>query len=356
MVTRIKLVSRGITRGVTRTTAFLGFALILAQPVAVLAQEFTFRLHSFGSPASLDHTAHLDAWADSVATDSKGRIKVEVYPGMQLGGKAGDLVQQLEDGVVDIIWTLPGFTPGRFPATQGLELPFMNTGTSETMSAAAMEFVTKNLSKEFEGIKVISIHATDAALIHSKIKPIKTLADFEGLKLRVAGRFIGEAVKALGATPVGIPLPGTYEALARGQVDGMLINWAITKPFRFYEVTKHHTDIPLYQSMLMTLMRQESYDSLPADLKAVIDKHSGSEYAVRMGKIWDTATAPARQTTIDNGNDVFSIPEAEIALWREAVKPAYQVWMKELDRRGYDGAALFKSLQEITAKHGRQSN
>ena len=327
-------------------------AVALSMPAS--AQEFTFRLHSFGSPTSLDHTTHLDRWAESVEADSKGRIKIEVYPAMQLGGKAGDLVQQLEDGVVDIIWTLPGFTPGRFPGTQGLELPFMNTGVSTTMSPAAMEFVTQNLDKEFEGIHIISIHATDAALIHTAKKPVKTLADFKGLKLRVAGRFIGEAVKAMGGTPVGIPLPGTYEALARGQVVGLLINWAITKPFRFYEVTKHHTDIPLYQSMLMTLMRQASYDKLPADLKAVVDKNSGMAYAKKMGIAWDTHTAAARQATVDNGNNVFTIPDAEIAKWKKAVTPAYDAWIKELDSRGYDGKKLFENLKKITAKYGRK--
>jgi TRAP-type C4-dicarboxylate transport system substrate-binding protein len=333
--------------------AVLAIAVMLAAFVA-RAQEHTLRVHSFGSAASLDHTAHLDRWAEKVEADSDGRIAVEVYPSMQLGGSPADLVQQLEDGVVDVIWTLPGFTPGRFPGAQGLELPFMNTGLSATMSPAAMEFITGHLQPEFEGIKIISVHATDAALIHTADRPVKTLEDFKGLKLRVAGRFIGEAVAALGATPVGIPLPGVYEALSRGQVDGMLINWAITQPFRFYEVTEHHTDYPLFQSMLMTLMRQESYDALPPDLQAVIDANSGVEYATRMGEIWDTATDPARQATIDAGDDVFPLDPAEVERWKAAVQPAYDVWIAEMDSRGYDGAALFAALQEITAKHGRK--
>ncbi|WP_370302291.1 TRAP transporter substrate-binding protein [Pseudooceanicola sp.] len=323
-------------------------------PLALAAQEVTLRVHSFGSPASLDHTAHLDRWAEKVEADSDGRIAVEVYPSLQLGGSVADLVSQMEDGIVDIIWTLPGFTPGRFPGAQGLELPFMNTGTSATMSPAAMEFIEANLAKEFEGIKIISVHATDAALIHTHGKPIRALEDFQGMKLRVAGRFIGEAVKGLGATPVGMGLGDVYEALSRGQVDGMLINWAITQPFRFYEVTDYHTDYPLFQSMLMTLMSQDSYDRLPDDLKAVIDANSGIEYATRMGEIWDTATDPARQATVDAGDEIITLSDAEIARWKEAVKPAYDAWIAEMDSRGYDGAALFQSLQEITAKYGRK--
>ena len=322
--------------------------------VPASAQEYTLRLHSFGSPTSLDHTAHLDPWAAAVEEDSGGRIAVEVYPAMQLGGRASDLVQQMEDGVVDIIWTLPGFTPGRFPGAQGLELPFMNTGQSATMSPAAMEFILGHLEEEFKGIKVISVHATDGALIHTIDEPIETLEDFEGKRLRVAGRFIGEAVKGLGATPVGIAFPEVYEALSRNQVDGMLINWAITQPMRFYEVTNFHTDEPLYQSMLMTLMSQESYDRLPQDLQAVIDQNSGIERATRMGEIWDTATEPARQAALDDGNTVISLSDAERERWKDAVEPAYAAWIETMNDRGYDGEALFEALLEITADYGRE--
>ena len=225
--------------------------------------------------------------------------------------------------------------------------------TADADTDAAMEFVTGHLQKEFEGIYLVSIHATDAALIHTVKKPIKTLEDFKGMKLRVAGRFIGEAVKALGATPVGIPLPGVYEALSRGQVEGMLINWAITKPFRFYEVTNHHSELALYQSMLMTMMRGASYNKLPADLKAVVDRNSGIAWAKKMGVAWDTQTAPARKAIVDHGNNVFKVSDAEIARWKKTVQPAYDAWIAEMNGRSYDGAALFKTLQDITGKHGR---
>src|SRR5512138_1959187 len=164
------------------TLAAAGVAL----PGLVRAQgapQFTFRLHSFSSPTALDHTMHLDRWAERIGQASGGRIKVEVYPAMQLGGQPRDLVQQLEDGVVDIIWTVPGFTPGRFMGIEGLELPFLNTGRSTTESPAAMEYALKHLAdNELRGIKVIAINATDRALVHTTRKPIRTLEDFRGLR------------------------------------------------------------------------------------------------------------------------------------------------------------------------------
>ncbi len=333
--------------------------LVVAAPSLARGQgapQFTFRLHSFSSPTALDHTLHLDRWAERIGVASGGRIKVEVYPAMQLGGQPRDLVQQLEDGVVDMIWTVPGFTPGRFMGTEGLELPFMNTGLSATESPAAYAFVQKHLADtEYRGIKVIAINATDRALVHTTRKPIRTLEDFRGLRLRVAGRWIGEAVTALGATPVGIALPGVYEALARGQVDGMLINWAITQPYRFYEVAKFHTQPSggLFQGMILTLMNQRSYNRLPPDLKAVIDADSGADLSARLGAIWDSQTQPAIDATIAAGNEVINIPDAEKARWRTAVQPVYDAWTAEMNRRGRNGAAMLADIQAIAAGAAR---
>ena len=116
----------------------LAAGLVLAAPLVARAQTtFTLRLHSFSSPTALDHTLHLDRWAERVTQQSQGRIIIQSFPAMQLGGAPRDLPQQLEDGVVDIIWTVPGFTPGRFMGTEGMELPFLNTGRSATQSQAA---------------------------------------------------------------------------------------------------------------------------------------------------------------------------------------------------------------------------
>ncbi|MEO8202813.1 MAG: TRAP transporter substrate-binding protein [Betaproteobacteria bacterium] len=330
----------------------LAAAALLSLPAAA---QTTIRIHSFSAPQALDQTKHLNPWAEKVMKESGGKLKVEVYPGMQLGGKPSDLPQQLDDGVVDMIWTVAGFTPGRFPGLEGVELPFMNTGLSATQSQAVMEFAQKHLLQtEFKGIRIISIHTTDAAILHSKAKPFRTLEDWKGQKVRVAGRFIGEMVKAYGGTPVGIPLGGVYEALERGQVDAMLINWAITQPYRFYEVTKYHTNNALFQGTLLTLMSQKSYDKLPPEAKKAIDANSGIAYAKHIGEVWDTTTAPAIEATRKHGNEVFELTPQELARWKAAARPVYDVWIAEMNKLGRNGPAMFADLQAITAKYGRK--
>jgi TRAP-type C4-dicarboxylate transport system substrate-binding protein len=333
--------------------------ILLAAALAGLAAhaqaQTVIKVHSFSSPQAPDQALHLFPWAERVNKAAGGKLKVEVYPSMQLGGKPADLPQQLEDGVVDAIFHLPGFSPGRFPGMEGTELPFTNVGVSGGQSPAIFEWANRWLKdSEFKGMRILSIHATDASILHTREKPVRTLEDFKGLKLRVPGRFVGEAAKALGATPVGIPLPGVYEALARGQVDGMFINWAIMPSYRFHEVTKHHMETPVYQSPLMTLMSQRSYDKLAPELRKAIDDNSGLAYTQQIGKVWDGLTEGARKATRDAGNNVFALSDAEKKRWAQAVQPVYRLWVEEMNKRNLPGQKMLDDLLATTAKYGRK--
>ncbi|HEY8251893.1 MAG TPA: TRAP transporter substrate-binding protein [Burkholderiales bacterium] len=323
---------------------------------AIPAQAQTvLKVHSFSGPQAPDQARHLFPWAEKITKESGGKLKVEVYTNMQLGGKPADLPQQLDDGVVDAILIVPGFSPGRYPGLEGTELPFTNVGLSAGQSPAVFEWATKWLmTNELKGSRMIASHTTDASIIHSRTKPMKTLDDFKGMKFRVPGRFVGEAAKALGATPVGIPLPGVYEALERGQVDGMFINWAIVPPYRLHEVTKYHLETPIYQSPIMTFMSQKSYDKLPADMKKLIDANSGIEYTKKIGLVWDELTVPAKKAITDRGNTLYRLDEKERQRWIAAIQPVYKIWIAEMDKRGLPGQKMFDDLLATTAKYGRK--
>jgi TRAP-type C4-dicarboxylate transport system substrate-binding protein len=333
----------------------LAVATALAAFCATAQAQIVLKVHSFSGPQAPDQARHLFPWAEKLTKESGGKMKVEVYTNMQLGGKPADLPQQLDDGVVDVILIVPGFSPGRYPGLEGTELPFTNVGLSAGQSPAVFEWATKWLmTNELKGSKIIASHTTDASIIHSRTKPMKTLEDFKGMKFRVPGRFVGEAAKALGATPVGIPLPGVYEALERGQVDGMFINWAIVPPYRLHEVTKYHLETPIYQSPIMTFMSQRSYDKLPADMKKLIDANSGIEYTKKIGLVWDELTVPAKKTITDRGNTLYRLDEKERSRWIKAIQPVYKVWIAEMDKRGLPGQKMFDDLLATTKKYGRK--
>ena len=330
-------------------------ALVALCAAPVRAQQIILKVHSFSGPQAPDQARHLFPWAEKINKEAGGKLKVEVYTNMQLGGKPADLPQQMDDGVVDAILILAGFSPGRYPGLEGAELPFTNVGVSAGQSPAVFEWASRwLLNNELKGSRIIASHATDASILHVKPKQVKTLDDFKGLKLRVPGRFVGETAKALGATPVGIPLPGVFEALERGQVDGMFINWAIVPPYRLQEVTKYHLETPIYQSPIMTLMRQASYDKLPADLKKVIDANSGLEYTKAIGKVWDELTVPARKAIADQGGVIYALDEPERQRWIKAVQPVYKIWIEEMGKRGLPGQKMFDDLLATTAKYGRK--
>ena len=333
---------------------FAAAALALAF-CAPLHAQILLKVHSFSGPQAPDQARHLFPWAEKINKEAGGKMKVEVYTNMQLGGKPADLPQQLDDGIVDAILIVPGFSPGRYPGLEGTELAFTNVGLSAGQSPAVFEWASRWLmTNELKGQKIIASHTTDASILNTKPRPVKTLDDFKGLKLRVPGRFVGETAKALGATPVGIPLPGVYEALERGQVDGMFINWAIIPPYRLHEVTKYHLETPIYQSPIMTLMRQASYDKLPPDMKKVIDANSGLEYTKHIGQVWDELTVPAKKTVADGGGVIYALDGAERARWIKAVQPVYKIWIDEMGKRGLPGQKMFDDLLATTAKYGRK--
>ncbi|MDC7784356.1 TRAP transporter substrate-binding protein [Rhodoplanes sp. TEM] len=329
-------------------------ALTFTAPAAA-QQPIILKVHSFSSPQAPEAVYQMLPWIEKVNKESNGRLKVEFYPSMQLGGKTSDLIQQLEDGVVDIVMMNPGVAPNRFPVLQGTELPFTNVGTSAGQTPAMLEWVNKWLLKnEFKGIKIIHMHATDAAVLHTRTKKIETAADLKGLKIRVPGRFVGEAMKSLGATPVGLPLSDIYESLQRGQIDGMTINWAIMTPYKLQEVTKFNMETPFYQNAIMSLMSQASYDKLPADLKKVIDDNIGIAYSTEVAKKIDELTVPAKKTIADSGNTLYSLSPEELAKWRAAMAPVYKLWIAEMDKKGLPGQAMFDDLLATTAKYGRK--
>ncbi|MFO1298894.1 MAG: TRAP transporter substrate-binding protein [Burkholderiaceae bacterium] len=334
----------------------LAAACAMAVSVAAQAQQpIILKVHSFSGPQAPEAVHHMLPLIDKIAKDSNGRLKLEFYPSMQLGGKVSDLIQQVEDGVVDIVITIPGATPNRFPLLQATELPFVNVGTSAGQTPAILEWVQKWLmNNEFKGLKIVHMHATDAAVLHTRTKAVRTQADLSGMRIRVPGRYVGEAIKGLGGTPVGVALPEVYESLQRGQLDGMTINWAIMAPYKLQEVTKFSMDTPLYQNPIMTLMSQASYDKLPADLKKIIDDNIGIAYSVSVAKKIDELTIPAKKAIADAGNTIYSLSPEESAKWRAAMAPVYKQWIADAEKRGLPGQRMFDDLLAVTARYGRK--
>ena len=329
----------------------------LALPGAASAAEIELKVHHFlpaGSPAQ---KILIEPWAKAVEEGSKGRISVRIFPAMQLGGRPPQLYDQVRDGVADVVWTLPGYTPGRFPMMSVFELPFMVSDAVAT-SRAAHEFYLAHAKAEYADIHPLLFHVHARGVIHTKGKPVKAVDDLKGLKIRAPTRSIGQALEKLGATPIFMPVPALPEALSKNVIEGTVVPWEVTVPLRLYELTDNHTEIPgprgLYTSVFLYAMNKKKYDGLPADLKKVIDAASGLAIVTKMGEGWEQAEGPGRNNAQARGNRLITMDEAEVAKMKAAVKPVHAAWVEELTKAGKDGAKLLAAAEALIEKHSKK--
>lgn len=341
---------------VKKLSAFLCAAGIgLTVSGAAMAQEVTLRLHQMLPPQATIPAKAIAPWAEKVSQESNGRIKIEQYPSMQLGGRPPELYDQAKDGVVDMVWTVIGYTPGRFPKTEAFELPFMVT-TGEATSKAFHEFAEKHAADEFKDVKVIAFHVHGPGLIHSKT-PVNTLEDMKGMKIRGGSRVINQLLEKLEATPVGMPVPGVPEALSKGVIDGTTIPWEVTIPLKVPELVKNHTgfsgDYGLYTLTFVFAMNQAAYDKLPDDLKKVIDDNSGIEAAAMFGRAMDGGDTVGLEIAQKANNNIITLDDEQTKRWQEVAQPVVDGWIAEMDGKGLDGKALVEDAKALIAKHSK---
>jgi TRAP-type C4-dicarboxylate transport system substrate-binding protein len=322
---------------------------------SAMAQEVTLRLHQFLPPQANVPVQVLDVWADKVEADSGDRIKVERYPSMQLGGKPPELIDQAIDGVADIVWTVVGYTPGRYPSTEVFELPFMVTDARAASSAYWQMFEKHMKYTEFKDVHILGTWVHGPGLLHTN-KEVRTPADMQGLKIRGGSRLVNQLLETTGATPVGMPVPAIPEGLSKGVIDGTTIPWEVTTALKVPELVSNHTEFTgaaLYTLTFVLAMNKDKYESLPDDLQKVIDENSGLEFSIFAGGTQADADGPARQIAVDLGNNIVTLTEEETQVWRDASQPIYDSWVADMQTKGIDGQALIdeaKSLMDAYAK------
>ncbi|MFK7744432.1 MAG: TRAP transporter substrate-binding protein [Roseobacter sp.] len=332
---------------------FLNMAAAAAMAVglggAASAQEVTLTMHQFLPPQANVPKLILDVWADNVEEASEGRIKVDRFPSMQLGGRPPELMDQAIDGVADIVWTVVGYTPGRFPRTEVFELPFMMTNARAASRAYWEMFDTHMRDTDFKDVEILGTWVHGPGIIHAN-KEIRTPADMDGMKVRGGSRLVNVLLEKVGASPVGMPVPAVPEGLSKGVIDGTTIPWEVTAALKIPELVGNHTEFEgnaLYVLTFVLAMNKDRYDSLPADLQKVIDDNSGLEFSVFAGGVMEDSDAPARKLAADRGNNIVTLTEAEAAEWRAVADPIYAEWVAEMAEKGIDGQALIDEARGL---------
>jgi TRAP-type transport system periplasmic protein len=337
-----------------RTTLLVAGALAaLSLAGTAQAQTVTLRLHQFLPQQATIPAKALIPWAQKVEAESGGKIKVQLFHAMQLGGAPPQLFDQARDGVVDLSWTVLGYTPGRFNKTEVFELPFMS-GSAEQSSRAIQEYVEKFAADEFKDVKLIAVHTHGPGLFHTKT-PVMGLESLRGMKVRGGSRIISNMLTKLGATPVGMPVPAVTDALSKGTIDGTTIPWEVTPALKVSELVKNHTTFAgkegLYTQTFAFSMNKASYDKLPPDLKAVIDKNSGIETAAMFGRAMDDGDKAGRAIAEKAGNNIVALDVAETQRWRRTAATVETDWINEMKGKNIDGAKLVSEARALIAKN-----
>ena len=337
--------------------AILSAAIALAFGApAAQAQTVTIKFSHFLASNSNFHQGVAEPWCAAIDKDSGGKLKCQLYPALQLGGTPAQLADQVKNGVADVVWTSPSYSTGRFPRTEALELPFTLPPNSLGGTRAMWDYTQKHGLQDYKDFKLLAIFSGSNVVISTASKPVMSLEDLKGLKLRSPSRFTSLFLQSLGGTPVNMPVAAVTEGISKGVIDGAMAPWEILPAVKIDEVTKYHIEGPanlagFSQTPFAVLMNKKKYESLAPELKAVIDKHSGLALSELAARTWDKGNDEARKKLVAQGNKVLVIKDADYKAMVKASTGVEADWIKQATAKGLDGAKLAAEVHAIGSKY-----
>ncbi len=342
-----------MTRSVFHSIA--GAAALALSVGTAHAQEYSFKLHHLLSELAPAHKNMLAPWARQVEENSGGRVGIEIFPSMSLGGRPPELISQVRDGVVDIVWTVNGYTPGLFPRTEVMELPFVYVNDPVAANLALHDMFESDLLEEYSGVEVMFLHVHAGQAIHMRDREVRSPDDFAGLKMRIPTRTGAWIIEALGASPVGMPVPDLPLALQKGTVDGAFIPWEIIPPLKIQQQTQYqiegHDKARFGTTTFQVSMNKARWDSLPEDIQQAFRDASGRDWWAEVGRRWRDADEVGIKIATDAGNSHIVLSEEETAAFEEALAPVVDRWIAEVEESGIDGATLVDKARDLIARN-----
>ncbi len=294
-------------------------------------------------------------WSEQLEKGSGGRIAVKRFPGAQMGPTPGHY-DFARTGQADVAWFLHGGTPGRFPLTEIVSLPFM-VGSAEIGMKVLNDpgLRAKYLDAEHKGVKVLMLFTHQPGGVHTTKKPIRTLEDMKGMRLRFSNPTIRELVAALGATPVGVPPPEQVEQMQKGTIDGVFIDYGGAGiAFKMGGTVKYSTELYAYVSSFGVAMNEDFWNKLPADLKKlVIDTTAGKEKEI--GEAWDALDVPGKKALIDGGAEAIKLPAADTARIRAVGAQVSEATIKGYEDKGLPARAVYSAMRSLSETHAKTS-
>jgi TRAP-type C4-dicarboxylate transport system substrate-binding protein len=320
-----------------------------------MAQEYTFNLHHFLGATAPAQTAMLEPWARRVEENSGGRVKIEIFPAMSLGGTPPELVQQARDGVVDLVWTVNGYTPGQFPRTEVFELPGVFVNDIKATNLAMYEMFADHLADDYRGLEVMWLHVHGGQGLMSVDKEVRSPADTAGMTIRIPTRTGAWVIEALGASPIAMPVPEVPAALSKGVAQATLLPWEIIPPLKLFEQIDYFIEgtdqTRLGTTTFQVSMNKARWDGLPEDIQKAFRDASGREWWAEVADVWRANEDFGIKMAVDNGKTHVTLTEAETQAFLDATAPVQSRWIDEVSAKGMDGAALVQTAKDMISQN-----
>lgn len=334
----------------------LGLAALAAPAIvpsfARAQAHTTLRLHHFAPAGTAPHYGYLAPWAERLNELSDGALKIELYPLMQLGGSPRGLYDSVRAGTVDMVWTLPGYSPGRFPKTEVFDLPFMGYSVVPT-SQALHDYVTEHAADEYADTHLLTLFATTPGSFHSNV-PITSVDSLRNLRVRTPTRPLADFVQNGGAQAISVPNPEIPESLQRGVIDSVMMPFDNIHAMRAHELVGHHTifsnavNEQLYANPMMLTMNKARYEGLPDDLRQLIDENSGPSELPRLAEEWERYhDSVVDDLEASDSNQIMRINQDEDTAWRELAQPLVDAWIAGM---GDEGQTLYDAAREALVR------
>ncbi|MBI3372985.1 MAG: TRAP transporter substrate-binding protein [Betaproteobacteria bacterium] len=332
--------------GAAAATTALGLTpgLLRAQ-----AKPIELKLSHWFPVGHFQHQDVLVPWAETVEKRSAGRLKITIFAGGVLG-KPADHWDMAQNDIVDIAWGSHNYTPGRFQLTSAMDLPFL-TRSAKGASRALWEYYLKHLQKEHARVKLLWLQSPAPFQLHMSKKAPLTPEQFAGLRIRAGGGQISEIIKSLGGVPVAMAVPETYNAIERGIVDGTALPYEALHGWKLAEVTKHHVAVNMYTTSNFLTMSLAKYNSLPAELKKVLDESTGARGSEFAGAAWDKGEEPGIEAARKAGNQFYKLTPEQRNAWIEKSKGVEIEWLRSMEAKGLPGKQALADLRGFLKRY-----
>ena len=332
---------------ITLSILFLSGNILLPCSAQTLPEKLIEIKISHFAPSTWSQQTHvLEPWAKKIETLTNGRLRFSFFLNESLG-KANEQYDLVLKGIADIGCSITEYTPERFPLTSSMKLPFLGVQSGEQASLVLWRIYRDHLKKEFQDTKVLWLWCHSPGQIHTVNKPIRTLEDLKGLRIKITDPGMARVLEELGAVPVICTAPDTYLLLKKGELDGVIIPWEGAYAFDLLQFCKYHTLVNFYTMPFFAVMNKDKYHSLPEDIKKIIDDNSGEEMAVTAGQVSDHEDLKGIALAEKRGDFIYTMPASELNRWKTITMPLGDEWIEKMKTAGLPGDKVLTAIVDL---------